>query len=150
MAIVPLPLPAGAEARTLLQYLLEHGDLLGRDRAGRIVIQLMVDDWTLEGLMTFDADVADLEDSDDEPDDDAEEDGPPAVLLEVVPPKVMRSDAETSATVPRQRVPPPDRRALGGRLTLCWGVSAPTVTGAVPSETVAHQLGGDVLAVEVA
>jgi hypothetical protein len=34
MAIVPLPLPPGAEARGLLHHLLEHGDIVGRGRRG--------------------------------------------------------------------------------------------------------------------
>ena len=37
MSIVPLPLPAHAEARALLHHLLEHGDVVGRDAAGRTV-----------------------------------------------------------------------------------------------------------------
>ena len=44
MAIVPLPLPPGAEARALLHHLLEHGDIVGRDTAGQTIIQLVVDD----------------------------------------------------------------------------------------------------------
>jgi hypothetical protein len=44
---VPLPLPPGADARALLHHLLEHGDIVGRDTAGRTVNQLAVDDWTL-------------------------------------------------------------------------------------------------------
>jgi hypothetical protein len=43
MAIVPLPLPPGAEARALLHYLLEHGDVVGIDAAGRTIIKLAVD-----------------------------------------------------------------------------------------------------------
>ena len=44
---------------------------MGRDAAGRTIIQLAVDDRALERLMTFDADAADLEDGgDDEPDAD--------------------------------------------------------------------------------
>jgi hypothetical protein len=35
MAIVPLPLSPGVEARTLLHHVLEHGDVVGRDAAGR-------------------------------------------------------------------------------------------------------------------
>jgi hypothetical protein len=35
---------------------------VGRDAAGRTIIQLAVDDRALERLMTFDADAADLED----------------------------------------------------------------------------------------
>ena len=81
MAIVPLPLPPGAEACALLHHLLEHGDIVGKDTAGRTIIQLAVDDWTLDKLVTFDAESADLEDGgDDEPDADDEEDGPPVVL----------------------------------------------------------------------
>jgi len=92
MTIVPLPLAPGVEARVLLHHILEHGDIVGRDAAGRTIVQLAVDDWTLEKLMTVDADAAELEDEGDaEPDIDAEEDGPPLVLLEVVRPKVVRA-----------------------------------------------------------
>ena len=84
MAIVPLPLPPGAEARALLRHLLDHGDIVGRDIAGRTIIQLPVDDWTLEKLMTFDAEAAELE---SEPVD--EEDRPP-VVIELVRPKMVR------------------------------------------------------------
>jgi hypothetical protein len=34
MAIVPLPLPPGIEARALLHHLLEHGHIAGRGSAG--------------------------------------------------------------------------------------------------------------------
>ena len=84
MAIVLLPLPPGAEARVLLHHLLERGDIVGRDAAGRTIIQLSVDDRVLETLMTFDADAAQLE-----PEPDEEEDGPP-LLLDLVRPKVER------------------------------------------------------------
>jgi hypothetical protein len=90
MAIVPFPLSPGAEARALLHHLLEHGDIVGRDIAGRSIIQLAVDDWALDKLMTFDADAADLEDGEDaerEPDD--EEDGPPVLPTEMVAPKAV-------------------------------------------------------------
>jgi hypothetical protein len=90
MAIVPLPLPPGAEARTLLHHILEHGDIVGKDTKGRTVLQLAVDDWTMEKLLTFDADAAELEDGgDDEPDADNEEDHP-AVLVELARPNVIR------------------------------------------------------------
>jgi hypothetical protein len=89
MAIMPLPLPPGAEGRALLHHLLEHGDIVGEDTAGRKIIQLAVDDWTLERLLTFDADAAELEDGgDDEPDADDEEDRAP-VLVELVRPKLV-------------------------------------------------------------
>jgi hypothetical protein len=87
MAIVPLPLPPGAEARALLHYVLEHADIVGRDSVGRTIIELAVDDWVLDKLMTFDAEAADLEDGGDgEPDADDEVDGPP-VLVDLVRPK---------------------------------------------------------------
>ena len=83
MAIVPLPLPPGAQARALLHYLLEHGDIVGRDAAGRTVIQLAVETRVLESMMTFDADATELE-----PEPDEEEDGSP-VVVELVRPKKM-------------------------------------------------------------
>jgi hypothetical protein len=90
MAIVPLPIPPGVEARALLHHLLKHGDLVGTDTAGRTIIQLAVDDWALERLMTFDAEAAGLEDGgDDEPDADDEGDGPP-VVVELARPMVIR------------------------------------------------------------
>ena len=91
MAIVPLPLSPSAEARALLHHLLERGDVVGKDTVDRTIIQLAVDDWTLEKLATFEADAAELEDgADAEPDPDDEEDGPPVLLLELLPPKVVR------------------------------------------------------------
>jgi hypothetical protein len=91
MSIVPLPLPAHAEARALLNHLLEHGDIVGSDPAGRTVIQLAVDDWVLQKLMTFDAEATEFEgETNAEPDDHAEEDWLPMVLLDVVRPKVIR------------------------------------------------------------
>ena len=90
MAIVRLPLSPGAEARALLHHILEHGDIVGRDAAGRTIIQLAVDDWTLEQLMAFDAGAAELEgEGDDEPDADDEEDGPP-VVVDLARAKVVR------------------------------------------------------------
>ena len=97
MAIVPLPLPAGAEARALLHHLLEHGDIVGRDTGGRTIIQLAVDDCVLEKLTAFDAEAADLEDGgDDEPDADDEEDGLPVVVDLVRPRTVTRTPALAS------------------------------------------------------
>jgi hypothetical protein len=91
MAIVPLPLPTADEARALLHHLLEHGDIVGRDTAGRTVIQPAVNDWVLEKLMTFNAEAADLEDGgDDEPDTDDEEDGPPVLSLSLWPRRPVR------------------------------------------------------------
>ena len=56
---------------------------------GRTIIQLAVDDHTLDTLMSFDVD--ELEDQgDQEPDDDAEADWLPLVLLDVVRPKVIK------------------------------------------------------------
>jgi hypothetical protein len=91
MAIVPLPLPPGAEARALLHHLLEHGDVVGKDATGRTIVQLALEDWVLEKLMGFDADAAELEGGGDaEPDDDAEEEWLPVVLLDLTRPKVIR------------------------------------------------------------
>jgi hypothetical protein len=91
MLIVPLPLPPGVEARALLHHLLEHGDVVGRDPAGRTVIQLALDDWVYEKLMTFDTEATELEDGGDgEPDADNEEDWLPVALLDVVRPKLIR------------------------------------------------------------
>ena len=84
MAVVPLPLPPNTAARALLHHLLEHGDIAGRDTVGNTIIQLSVNDYVLDTLMTFDADAAELE---SEPDD--EEDGPP-VVVELVRPKMVR------------------------------------------------------------
>jgi hypothetical protein len=71
MPVTALPLDPGARARNLLHHLLEAGDIIGRDRAGRTVIQLAANDWLLDQLMTFDASAEDLEGS-----GDAEDDGP--------------------------------------------------------------------------
>jgi hypothetical protein len=75
MAIMLLPLPPPIEARALLHHLLANGDVVGRDAAGQTIIQLAVDDWVLDKLMTFDAEAAELE-----PEPDDEEDGPPVVV----------------------------------------------------------------------
>jgi hypothetical protein len=52
---VTVPLDPGAQARALLHHLLESGDIIGQDAAGRTVIQLAADDWLLEQLMSFDS-----------------------------------------------------------------------------------------------
>ena len=81
MAVVSLPTDAGSQSRDILDHLLEHGDVAGRDAAGRTVITLAVDDWLLERLLTFDARAEDHQcNGDGEPDDDAEEDGAPTSL----------------------------------------------------------------------
>jgi hypothetical protein len=94
MAIVPLPLSQNVQARALLHHLLEHGDIVGRDAAGRTIVQLAVDDRVLERLLIFDADVAELE-----PEPDEEEDGSP-VVVELVRPKIV----ERRRVVPFRRV----------------------------------------------
>jgi hypothetical protein len=83
MAVVSLPLSPNVAARALLHHLLEHGDIVGRGPAGHTIIQLVVNDYVLETLMTFDADTAELE-----PEPDNEEDCPP-VVLELVQPKMV-------------------------------------------------------------
>ena len=89
MAIATLPTSPGAETRALLHHLLERGDIVGRDTAGRTIIQLAVNDRVLERLMTFDAEGVDLEDGGEgEPDADDEKDGPP-VVVDFVRPKLV-------------------------------------------------------------
>ena len=44
MSVIALPLDPGDQARALLHHLLEAGDVIGRDDAGRTVIQLAVGD----------------------------------------------------------------------------------------------------------
>jgi hypothetical protein len=91
MAIVPLPLSPNAEARALLHHILEHGDVVGRDSAGRTILQLAVNDWVLDKLMGSDADAAEGEDGGEaEPDADDERDGAPFMIPDVVLPKVIR------------------------------------------------------------
>ena len=76
MPVTALPLNPGAQARALLRHLLDAGDIVGRDEAGRTVIQLAADDWLLDQLMTFDAGAEDVEDG-----GDAEDDGPAVLSL---------------------------------------------------------------------
>ena len=80
MPVPALPLDPGAQARALLHHLLEAGDIIGRDTAGRTVIQLAANDWLLHQLMTFDAGAEDLEDG-----GDAEDDGPAVLSFDRVP-----------------------------------------------------------------
>ena len=103
MSIVPLPLPAHVEARALLHLVLEHGDVVGRDSAGRTVIQLAVDDHTLDRLLTFNVDAAEVEDQgDDEFDPDDEADCPP-VAGDLVRPKVITPRERCAGTAPPER-----------------------------------------------
>jgi hypothetical protein len=90
MAVVPLPIDPGAQARVLLHPILRHGDIVGQDSAGRILITLALDAWTLDQLLTFDASSEDLEDADGEPEPDQEIDGPPVSGLELAPSKMVR------------------------------------------------------------
>ena len=56
-----------SEARALLNCVLRDGDIVGTDSAGRTALLLVLDPWTLDRLLAFDADAADLEDTDSEP-----------------------------------------------------------------------------------
>ena len=58
--------------------------MIGRDAAGRTVIQLAAEDWLLEQLMTFDAGAEDLED------DDEADDSPPVLSFDRIPPRRVR------------------------------------------------------------
>jgi hypothetical protein len=62
--------------------MLAHGDIVGTDHAGRTVLQLAVDQWTLHQLCAFDAGSEDLEDADAEPEPDEMDSAP--VVLDVV------------------------------------------------------------------
>jgi hypothetical protein len=91
MVILPLPLPPDAEARALLHHVLEHGDVVGRDRAGRRILQLAVESWVLDKLMGFDAETVEHEDGGDaEPDADERVQGPPLMLSDVVLLRVIK------------------------------------------------------------
>ena len=46
MAIVPLLPPPADRHPVLLHHLLEHGDVAGRNTAGKSIMPLAVDDWT--------------------------------------------------------------------------------------------------------
>ena len=47
--------------RSILAQILETGDVLGRDEAGRTVLAVAVDDWLFDALGALDADLEDLE-----------------------------------------------------------------------------------------
>jgi hypothetical protein len=53
------------EAEQLLLQILENGDIVGQDSAGRTVLQLAVDRATLERLMEFGADAVEHEENGD-------------------------------------------------------------------------------------
>ena len=91
MSVVPLSLDSKLEPRALLNCVLRDGDILGTDNAGRTALLLILDPWTLHRLLAFDADAADLEDTDGEPEPDQEFDGPAAVLDFVPPKRVVRA-----------------------------------------------------------
>ena len=55
-----------SEARALLNCVLRDGDIVGTEDAGRTALLLVIDPWTLDRLHTFDADAADLEDTEGE------------------------------------------------------------------------------------
>jgi hypothetical protein len=60
----------GASYIGLLQHILEHGDMVGKDTAGRTTIQLALADALLDGLLSFGADAADSDEGgDNEPND---------------------------------------------------------------------------------
>ena len=93
MFVVPIygPNPA-SEARALLNCVLRDGDIVATDDAGRAALLLLIDPWTLDRLLAFDADAADLEDNGDledtdgEPEPDDEIEGP-ATVVDIVPPR---------------------------------------------------------------
>lgn len=83
MSVIPLHgSDTDSETRALLRFMLAHGDIVGTDHAGRTVLQLAVDQWTLHQLCAFDAGSEDLEDADAEPEPDEMDSAP--VVLDVV------------------------------------------------------------------
>jgi hypothetical protein len=57
---------AMSEAERLLRDILEHGDVVGRDSAGRTVLQLALTDAELDRLMAFGAEATEREDGGDD------------------------------------------------------------------------------------
>jgi hypothetical protein len=65
-----IDIEAPAVTRAILSGLLEHGDVVGHDQAGRVVITLAVEPWLFDKLLTFDAATEELKpDTDLEMDD---------------------------------------------------------------------------------
>jgi hypothetical protein len=87
MSVVPIRgRDPATEARALLNCVLRDGDIVGTDDVGRTALLLLVDPWTLDRLLAFDAEATDLEDADGEAEPDQEIDGP-ATVFDIVPPK---------------------------------------------------------------
>jgi hypothetical protein len=59
--------------RGVLERMLAAGDVLGRDRQGRTLLAAAIDDWLLDELVGFGADLADLELEPDENHDSPED-----------------------------------------------------------------------------
>ena len=105
MSVVPIRgrNPA-SEARALLNCVLRDGDIVATDDAGRVALLLLIDPWTLDRLLAFDADAADLEDNGDledtdaEPEADEEIDGP-ATVLDFVPPKRIERPSRVASAL---------------------------------------------------
>jgi hypothetical protein len=115
MSIISIPeRDAGAFAKSVLHHLLQHGDIAGRDTAGRTLLQVAVDDWPLDELCAFDAAAEDLEDSDEPEPEDI--DGAP-IDLEVV--RSRRIRAATRCLNPHLQRSGAARRSREG----AWGES---------------------------
>lgn len=82
MSVVPIRgRDQSSEAWALLTCVLRDGDIVGTDESGRTALLLMLDPFTLDRLLTFDADAADLEGTDVEPE----------AVLQVRPPERRRA-----------------------------------------------------------
>jgi hypothetical protein len=104
---------AMGEADRLLHNILEGGDFVGRDDAGRMVIQLAIEPRDFEQMMAFGADAVESEDGgDDEPyacspmsacwfwEGGATFFGrPPDQVLDILPPKQLRQVAQIARAV---------------------------------------------------
>jgi hypothetical protein len=59
--------------RGILERILATGDVIGRDARGRAILAVAVDDWLLDELAAFGADLDELEPEPDEEDDPTED-----------------------------------------------------------------------------
>ena len=100
MSVVPIRgRDPTTEARALLNCMLRDGDIVGSDDAGRTALLLLVDPWTLDRLLAFDAGATDLEDTDGEPEPDDEIDGP-ATVTDFAPPKRVGRVSRVARALP--------------------------------------------------
>ncbi|HSA82373.1 MAG TPA: hypothetical protein VLE23_16265 [Geminicoccaceae bacterium] len=141
MPITALPVDPGGQARALSHHLLEAGDIIGRDAAGRTVTQLAANDWLLDQLMTFNASAEGPEDG-----GDAEDDGPAVLSFDRGPARRVYG----GSAVARQPVSLADRCAGRDSSRLGGLVAAKAEPWAVTGQPDTHHFGREVPAIEKA